>query len=164
MVAHAYKATGSRISPGTGRASPKTLEESVHRAACCSCSQRHCHSQFPAYMLLPLLRWSRSRGGGGTGNIWGHEGKWEGETCSSCLYRSRRDFRSDLEGMAAAERSWQSQRKPQGPASAVQEAECGVQDQSVPKAFLPHLPSAAPTSDMLRLPTSSSPPPTFRSL
>lgn len=48
VVAHSYKATGNRVSPGTQGSSPNTgfLEESEHRATYCSSSQHHGHSQF----------------------------------------------------------------------------------------------------------------------
>lgn len=100
-----------------------------------------------------------------TGKIWTNVGKREGETCSSCLYRSR-----DLKGRGASEGSWEGQQKPQGPASAVQEAsficssqkaECSAQGlPSSPASLITHrggLPQTHSASPLAH------PPPAFRS-
>lgn len=75
-----------------------------------------------------------------TGKIWANAGKREGETCSSCLSRSR-----DLKGRGASESSWEGQQKPQGPASAVHSYALPRRLSAVRRAFLPHLPASSLT-------------------
>lgn len=115
MVAHSYKVTGSRISPGTLQASPKTgcLEQSANGATYCSSR----HSLRVKRCLNAAVEPVQRRVVVPTGKIWANAGKREGETCSSCLYRSR-----DLKGRGTSKGSWEGQQKPQGPAPAVQEA------------------------------------------